>query len=204
VNPNGRLIRIQKYPERDTVAAAAAGEEAGVFGRSFPSVSQDRPWWLAVLLRGPRVYSSPLVRAVLTLVIAAGAVCVIGSGVIHLYLWGKQFGYRSIPTIGPLFLIQGIACILIGLLTAITRRFAIVLVAAGTMIASFCALIIAVEWGLFGWQDSWSAAYALTALYVEIAGAVLLLAAAVALAWSPRAGMARPGYETTHRYKATT
>jgi hypothetical protein len=184
------------------VAAAAAGEEARVFGRSAPSapsvpsvppVRRDRPWWLALLLRGPGVYPSLLVRAVITLVIAAGAVCVLGSGVIHLYLWGKQFGYRSIPTIGPLFLIQGIGCLLIGLLTLITRRLAMVLVAAGTMVASFCALIIAVEVGLFGWQDSWSAAYALTALYEEIAGAVLLLAAAVALAWNPRGDLARPG-----------
>jgi hypothetical protein len=186
------------------VAAAAAGEGARVFGRSFPPVSRDRPWWLDALLRGPGVYRSPLVRAAITLVIALGAVCVIGSGVIHLYLWGKQFGYRSIPTIGPLFLIQGIACILIGLLTGITRRLVTVLVSAGTMIASFCALIIAVEWGLFGWQDSWSAAYALTALYVEIAGAVLLLGAGVALAWSPRSASARPGYQATHRHTATT
>jgi len=151
--------------------------------RSVPSVPRDKPWWLAVLLRGPRVYSSPLVRAAITLLIAAGAVCVAGSGVIHLYLWGKQFGYRSIPTIGPLFLLQGIVTILIGLLVIITRRLVAVIVAAGTMIASICALIISVEVGLFGWQDSWSAAYALTALYVEIAAAVLLLAAAVLLAW---------------------
>jgi hypothetical protein len=152
-------------------------------GRSAHSAPRNRPWWLGLLLRGPRLYSSPLVRAAITLLIVAGVACTIGSGVIHLYLWGKQFGYRSIPTIGPLFLIQGIGCILIGLLTLITRRLVMVAVAAGTMIASFCALIIAVEVGLFGWQDSWSAAYALTALYVEIAGAVVLLAAAVALGW---------------------
>lgn len=168
-------------------AAGAAGEEVAVHARPGPSVPQlslrRKPWWLAVLLRGPGVYPSLLMRAAITLLIAAGAVCVLGSGVIHLYLWGKQFGYRDIPTIGPLFLIQGIVSILIGLLTVVTRRLAVVLVAAGLLIASFCALIIAVEVGLFGFQDSWYAPYATTTLYEEIAGAVVLLAAAVALGW---------------------
>ena len=162
-------------------------------GRSVHPVPQDRPWWLAVLLRGPGVYRSVLVRAVITLVIAAGAVCVLGSGVIHLYLWGKQYGYRSIPTIGPLFLLQGIVSILIGLATIISRRLVVVIVAAGLLVVSFCSLIIAVEHGLFGFQDSWYAPYAKTTLYEEIAGAVLLLAAAVALAWPERAGLARRG-----------
>ena len=162
-------------------------------GRPVHPVPQNRPWWLAVLLRGPSVYRSVLVRAVITLVIAAGAVCVLGSGVIHLYLWGKQYGYRSIPTIGPLFLVQGIVSILIGLATIVTRRLVVVFVAAGLLIVSFCSLIIAVEHGLFGFQDSWYAPYAKATLYEEIAGAVLLLAAAVALAWPQRAGLARRG-----------
>lgn len=151
--------------------------------RAAHAVPRQRPWWLALLLRGPSVYSSPLMRTAITALILAGAVCTVGSGVIHLYLWGKQFGYRSIPTIGPLFLLQGIVSILIGLVAIISRRLVAVIVTAGLMIASFCALIIAVEVGLFGWQDSWSAQYALTALYDEIAGAAVLLVAAVALGW---------------------
>ena len=171
-------------------------------GRSVHSVPQDRPWWLAVLLRGPSVYRSVLVRAIITLVIAAGAVCVLGSGVIHLYLWGKQYGYRSIPTIGPLFLLQGIVSILIGLVTIITRRLVAVLIAAGLLIVSFCSLIIAVEHGLFGFQDSWYAPYAKTTLYEEIAGAVLLVVAAVALAWPQRAGLARTEPQATQGHRA--
>lgn len=171
-------------------------------GRSVHSVPQDRPGWLAVLLRGPSVYRSPLMRAVITLVIAAGVVCVLGSGVIHLYLWGKQYGYRTIPTIGPLFLLQGIVSILIGLVTIITRRLVMVIVSAGLLITSFCSLIIGVEWGLFGFQDSWYAPYARTTLYEEIAGAVLLLAAAVALAWPERAGLARPKPQATRGHRA--
>jgi hypothetical protein len=172
------------------VAALVASEEDGVSGEWFSggSASGGRPWWLAMLLRGPGDRRSLLAKVLITLVIVAGAVCVLGSGVIHLYLWGKQYGYRSIPTIGPLFLLQGIVSILIGLLTLISRRVWVVLVAAGLMVTSFIALIIAVEVGLFGFQDSWTSPYALTALYDEIVGAAVLLAAAVALAWPPRLG----------------
>jgi hypothetical protein len=118
-----------------------------------------------------------------TVVIAAGAVLTAGSGVIHLYLWGKQYGYRDVPTIGPLFLIQGIVAIVIGLLVIVSRRVAVLLVAAGLMTASVVALVLAVEVGLFGFRDSWLAPYAWTSFYEEIAGAVLLLGAACVLAW---------------------
>jgi hypothetical protein len=163
------------------VAAAAAGEEAGVSG---DVAMRDRPWWLGVLLRGPGELRSVPWRVVITLVIVAGAACVILSGVIHLYLWEKQYGYRDVPTIGPLFLAQGIAAILIGLVVLITRRVAAVIVGAGLMVASVVALVLAVEVGLFGFKDSWLAPYATVSLYEEIAGAVLLLSAAVVLCWS--------------------
>jgi hypothetical protein len=158
---------------------------------SEETIYRDRPWWLGLLLRGPGELNSVRWRVLLTVVIAAGALLVLGSGVIHLYLWGKQYGYRSIPTIGPLFLAQGIVTILIGLLVIITRRVAAVLVGAGLMIASVVALILAIQVGLFGFKDSWLAPYAKTSLYEEIAGAVLLLAAAAALLWLPVTGRSR-------------
>jgi hypothetical protein len=125
----------------------------------------------------------------LTAVIVAGAALAVYSGYIHLYLWGKHpFPYKDIPTIGPLFLLQGIAAILIGLLVAISRRLFAVLVGAGLMVVSVAALVFDVEVGMFGFKDSWSVPYAKTTLYEEIVGAVLLLAAACVLAWSGKAG----------------
>jgi hypothetical protein len=118
-----------------------------------------------------------------TVVIAAGAACTAGSGVIHLYLWGKQYGYRDVPTIGPLFLIQGIVAIVLGLLIILSRRVAVLLAGAVLMVGSVVALVLAVEVGLFGFKDSWLAPYAWTCLYEEIAGAMLLLGAAAVLAW---------------------
>jgi hypothetical protein len=148
------------------------------------TMSQVRPWWVDLLLRGPGELASVVSRWAVTVVIVAGAVLTLGSGVIHLYLWGKQYGYKDIPTIGPLFLIQGIVTILLGLLIIASRRVAVLLAGAGLLVASVVALVLAIEVGLFGFKDSWLAPYAKTSLYEEIAGAVLLLAAAVVVALS--------------------
>jgi hypothetical protein len=155
------------------------------------TVYRDRPWWLGALLRGPGDLASRSARVAVTIMIAGGAVCTLGSGVIHLYLWGKQYGYESIPTIGPLFLIQGIAAIVLGLLVVISRRVLLLVLAGGMLVVSVVALVLAIEVGLFGYKDSWFAPYAWTTFYEEIVGAVLLLAAAGVLAWSR--GPGRPG-----------
>lgn len=164
---------------------------------SGETVYRDRPWWLGALLRGPGDIAPLLARVAITVLIAGGAACAVYSGYIHLYLWGRQqFPYRDIPTIGPLFLVQGIAAILIGLLVIITRRVGALLVGAGLLVVSVVALIIDVEVGMFGFKDSWAVPYAKTTLYEEIVGAVLLLVAAGVLAWSGRAGRLgalRPG-----------
>ena len=155
--------------------------------REVQRVRSERPWWLDALLRRPADLRSLPWRVVVTAVIAAGAVCTVGSGVIHLYLWGKQYGYRDIPTIGPLFLIQGIAAILIGLLVIVSRQVGVLLVAVVLLVASVAALVLAVEVGLFGYRDSWLAPYAWTTFYEEIAGGAALLAAAGALCFSEKA-----------------
>jgi hypothetical protein len=158
------------------------------------TVYRDRPWWLGVLLRGPADLRSLLARVAVTVMIAGGAVCTVGSGVIHLYLWGKQYGYRDVPTIGPLFLLQGIAAILLGLLAVVSRRVLVLILAGGMLVMSVAALVIAIEVGLFGFKDSWFAPYAWTTFYEEIVGAVLLLVAAGVLAWPGAAVRAdRPG-----------
>jgi hypothetical protein len=120
----------------------------------------------------------------LTLLIAAGAGLIVYSGYIHLYLWGRQpYPYSAIPTIGPLFLLQGIVGILIGVLVVVTRRFFAVLLGLGFMVVSVAALVIDVQVGMFGFQDSWQAPYATGTLRYEIVGAVVLLIAAAVLAW---------------------
>jgi hypothetical protein len=156
---------------------------------SGETVYRDRPWWLGVLLRGPAHLASLAARVAITIVIAGGAACIVYSGYIHLYLWGRQpFPYRDIPTIGPLFLVQGVVAIIIGLMVIVSRRVGALLVGAGLLVVSVAALVIDVEVGMFGFKDSWAVPYATSTLYEEIVGAVLLLAAAGVLAWSGGAG----------------
>jgi len=150
------------------------------------TVTADRPWWLRLLLvRSPAgVGRRSPVRVLVTIAVLAGALITAYSGYIHLYLWGRsQYPYSAIPTIGPLFLIQGIVALLIGLLVLVTRRLYAVLLGAGLMVVSVAALVIDVEVGMFGFKDSWSVPYATSTLYWEIVGAVLLLVAACVLAW---------------------
>jgi len=152
-------------------------------------VYRDRPWWLGALLRGPADLGSLLARVAVTVMIAGGAGCTVYSGYIHLYLWGRQqYPYRDIPTIGPLFLVQGIGAIIVGLLIDISRRVGALLVGAGLLVVSVAALVIDVEVGMFGFKDSWSVPYVKTTLYEEIVGAVLLLVAAGVLGWSGGTG----------------
>jgi hypothetical protein len=149
------------------------------------TVPAGRPWWLDLLLaRGPGPGRPALARTLFTLLILAGAGLTGYSGYIHLYLWGRQpYPYSAIPTIGPLFLVQGIVGILLGVLVVATRRLFAVLLAAGFLVVSVAALVIDVEVGMFGFQDSWQVPYATSTLYWEIVGAVLLLIVAGALAW---------------------
>jgi hypothetical protein len=147
------------------------------------AVSSSRPWWLELLL-APGPGRSVLARTLFALFLAVGAGIAVYSGYIHLYLWGRQpYPYSAIPTIGPLFLLQGISGILLGVLLIATRRLFAVLLAAGFLVVSFAALVIDVEVGMFGFQDSWQVPYATSTLYWEIVGAVLLLIAAGAMAW---------------------
>ena len=156
---------------------------------SGETVYRDRPWWLGVLLRGPAHLASLGARVAITIVSAGGAACTVYSGYIHLYLWGRQpYPYRDIPTIGPLFLVQGVVAIIIGLMVIVSRRVGALLVGTGLLVVSVAALVIDVEVGMFGFKDSWAVPYATSTLYEEIVGAVLLLAAAGVLAWPGGAG----------------
>jgi hypothetical protein len=110
-------------------------------------------------------------RVGITLGLVIGSALLAAAGAIHLQLW--SMGYRTIPTIGPLFLIQGIAGALLAALL-LSRRLLIVVVAAGFMIATIGGLLLSIYFGLFGFMDTLGAPFAGLSLGVEGAGAVLL------------------------------
>jgi hypothetical protein len=115
--------------------------------------------------------------AIATMAFFVGGVLVIWLSYIHFHLW--QDGYRHIPTIGPLFLVQSVAGLLIGLLVIAVRRVWTAIVGVGFALATMAGFLISVEHGLFGFTDSWAAPFAGLAFTVEIATAAALVVAAI-------------------------
>jgi plastocyanin len=93
---------------------------------------------------------------------------IIWSSYIHFHLW-QSLGYRHIATIGPLFLLQSIGGLLIGLLIIASRRVWAAALGAGFAISTMIGFLISVENGLFGFKDTWSAPFAHQAFAMEIA-----------------------------------
>ena len=136
-----------------------------------------------LLLSGPASLTSPAARWAVTLLAVAGAGLLVWSGVIHLQLWSD--GYRSISVIGPLFLIQGIASIVLAVALVAFRR--LVLLAAGAVlaVATAAGLLLSAGIGLFGYQESLAVPYAETSLAVEFTSAAMLAAAAAIVLAAP-------------------
>jgi hypothetical protein len=94
-------------------------------------------------------------------------------------LWFEPGGYRSIPTIGPLFLLQSIAGLVIGVAAVAVRRLWVAAVGTGFALLTVGGFLVTVAHGLFGFKDSWQAPFATEAF--DVAAAVLALAAALCL-----------------------
>ena len=104
---------------------------------------------------------------------------VVWSAYIHFHLWNEPDGYRSIPTIGWLFLLQAIAGLVIGIAIIAARRVWAALIGAGYALCTIAGFLISVLNGLFGFTDSWLSPYATLAFAVEVAAAAVLALAAV-------------------------
>jgi hypothetical protein len=131
---------------------------------------------LAILLRGPGRSRRPTDLAATCAFVVGGALLV-WSAYIHFHLWHDE-GYHAIATIGPLFLLQSIAGLAIGLAVAVLRRLWVALIGAGFAVATLAGFLITVGHGLFGFKDSWQAPFAHQAFVIELAAIVVLGAAA--------------------------
>lgn len=114
----------------------------------------------------------------------AGAGLLGATAGIHLHLYTT--GYQHIPTIGALFLVNGIVASVLALAVLAAPRglplLGAALAATGLEIGTFAGLLYSTHHTLFGFRDSMQAPYARTSLYVEIAGAVVLAALAAVAA----------------------
>ncbi|HWC36692.1 MAG TPA: hypothetical protein VG650_17930 [Mycobacteriales bacterium] len=101
---------------------------------------------------------------------------------VHLDLY-SSYDYKAIPTIGGLFLVNGIAGAVMCLaMLGVPRRFLglTALGGAGLLAGTALGLIVALHHPLFGFQDSIHAPHAWTALVDEIVGTGTATALAVA------------------------
>jgi hypothetical protein len=131
---------------------------------------------LQVLTRGPG--RSRQARDLVTdLVFALGGALLVWSAAIHYHLWDD--GYRSIATIGPLFLLQSIAGLVIGLGVVVGRRLWAALIGIGFALATLGGFLISVVHGLFGFEETWLAPFAQQAFALEVAAVVVLGLAAL-------------------------
>lgn len=139
-----------------------------------------------LLLARPGQVRPVAARLAVYLLTAVGVVLLAWSGVIHIRLWSA--GYDSTPTIGPLFLVQGIVSLVMAAGLALIHRP--VLMAAGAVLLAATAggLLISAHIGLFGYRESLSVPYATESLYIEFTGAAVLLLAGAVLAAGARRG----------------
>jgi hypothetical protein len=107
-------------------------------------------------------------------ILAAAAVLV--SAAVHLKVWVD--GYRDLSVIGPLFLLNVVAGVVIAVLLVTWRHWVPLFLAAGFGAATLLAFITAATVGLFGLHEIWVSTTGITAGIAEI---VALLAGLWAL-----------------------
>ncbi|MGZ5415692.1 MAG: hypothetical protein ACXWDI_00810 [Nocardioides sp.] len=107
--------------------------------------------------------------------LAAAGVLV--SAAVHLWLWFD--GYRDIEVIGPAFMLNAVAGVVIAGLLVAWRHWIPLFLAVGFGASTLGAFIVSATVGLFGVQESWTGGAVLTAAASEV---VAILAGLVALA----------------------
>jgi predicted lipoprotein with Yx(FWY)xxD motif len=117
----------------------------------------------------------------------AGGGLLIATGAIHLDLY--LTGYRSIPTIGWLFLLQVIAAFVLGAAVLALGSRLVAAAAAGFALATLGGYLLSVWIGLFGFREVRTTA-GIVAGVIEVAAFAAL--AALVLAPRPVAGGSRP------------
>ena len=124
-----------------------------------------------------------------SLVLIAGAALILVSAIIHLHLWAS--GYKNIHTIGPLFLVQGVAGIVMAIAVALIRRVFIAVLGAFYAGGTLVGLLVSVHFSLFGYREIMSAPWATTSLVIEAAAAGVLLIGGALVLRRERAGVRR-------------
>ncbi|MGH3768362.1 MAG: hypothetical protein ACRDTX_24955 [Pseudonocardiaceae bacterium] len=127
----------------------------------------------SVLRRGDR----PLRPTLLRIIRVVGVALTAAMGLIHLWLWLQ--GYRDVPVIGALFMINAIcaaALVLALLAVPVGLRGPVAGVAALFTAETLGGLVVSLTVGLFGVHESLQTPFVLVTLIVETAGVLVLTA----------------------------
>jgi hypothetical protein len=104
-----------------------------------------------------------------------GAALLLAIAAIHVYLWRE--GYRDIPTIGPLFLLQSVIAVGGALLVLVAPLRLLpwaAILGALFAVGSLGALLLTTFVGMFDFQESTETEFWHTTVLVEIAAPVVL------------------------------
>ncbi len=101
------------------------------------------------------------------------AVFLVVGGIVHFNLW--RSGYRSIPTIGPLFMANFVGSIPLAAAVMLSRRSTVALAGIAFATGSLVALVLSHSVGVFGFTETNWTAPAIKTLASEL-GAITTLA----------------------------
>jgi hypothetical protein len=106
---------------------------------------------------------------------ALTAAGVLVSGLVHLYLWVD--GFRDVSVVGPLFLLNAVAGVVLAIAVMAWRHWIPLFVAAGFGASTLGAFVISATVGLFGVQEVFWGTWQVIAAVAEIVAVVAGLAA---------------------------
>jgi hypothetical protein len=104
--------------------------------------------------------------------VVAAAVLMVCSGLIHIHLWG--IAYRHVATLGPLFLVQAVAALVLAVVLVVVRVVVVALACMVLMVGTVVGFILAASVGIFGFTLEIVTAWAYEALGAELLSAVVL------------------------------
>ena len=99
-----------------------------------------------------------------------GAVAVLVSAAVHLWLWFEVF--RGLSVIGPAFMVNAVAGAVIAVLLVTWRNWVPGLLAAGFGVCTLGAFVVASTVGLFGVHEHWVGWPVWTAAVAEVVAIV--------------------------------
>jgi hypothetical protein len=116
--------------------------------------------------------------------VVAAAILMVLSGLIHIHLW--DIAYRHVATLGPLFLVQAIAALVLAVVLVVARVVAVALACVVLMLGTILGFILADTVGIFGFKLPAVTGWAYEALITEAVSAVVL-AVLVVRSWRTEA-----------------